>query len=70
MGGIGKGVTDTLLTWLEDEDDMKNGDSATFEPDDWSEVGTDRATTPQQVNLREFAQHDCCCLSKACIVAP
>lgn len=49
MGGGGKSVTDALLLWLEDEDEDKNGDDAIFEPDDWKTVGTDVATTPQQV---------------------
>lgn len=52
MGGSGKSVTDSLLLWLEDEDEDKNGDDATFEPDDWTAVGTNVGTTPQQVWLR------------------
>lgn len=51
MGASGKGVLDSLLTWLEDEDDDKNGDDATFEPDDWTTVGTNVATTPQQARF-------------------
>ncbi|CAM9424014.1 unnamed protein product, partial [Scytosiphon promiscuus] len=50
MGGGGKSVLDTLMLWLEDEDDDKNGDHATFEPDDWTTVGTNVTTTPQQEN--------------------
>lgn len=49
MAGTGRTVTSALKLWLEDEDEDKNGDTATFEPDDWTIVGTDRATTPQQV---------------------
>lgn len=41
-------VTNSLLMWLEDEDDDKNGNKATFEPDDWTLAGTDTNTTPQQ----------------------
>eukprot|EP00903_Cladosiphon_okamuranus_P011577 g10891.t1 len=50
LGASGKGVTESLLMWLEDEDEDKNGDNATFEPDHWTLVGTDKATTPQQAN--------------------
>ena len=48
MGGTGKTVMKCLLMWLEDEDDDKNKDKATFEPEDWTMVGTDIDTTPQQ----------------------
>ncbi|CAM9846570.1 unnamed protein product [Ascophyllum nodosum] len=50
MGGTGKTVMKCLLMWLEDEDDDKNKDKATFEPEDWTMVGTDIDTTPQQEN--------------------
>ncbi|CAM9822559.1 unnamed protein product [Pylaiella littoralis] len=50
MGGSGKNVTNSLLDWLEDEDDDKNGDDGTFDPDDWTTEGTNVATTPQQEN--------------------
>ncbi|CBN77616.1 conserved unknown protein [Ectocarpus siliculosus] len=50
MGGGGKSVREDLLLWLEDEDEDKNGDNATFEPDDWTTVGTKVASTPQQEN--------------------
>lgn len=52
MGGSGKNVTNSLLDWLEDEDDDKNGDDGTFDPDDWTTEGTNVATTPQQVFVR------------------
>lgn len=71
MGGSGKGVTESLLMWLEDEDEDKNGDNATFEPDDWTRVGTNRAATPQQVGVcllpglgwRPMSACCCCCSS-------
>ncbi|CAM9747425.1 unnamed protein product [Ectocarpus sp. 13 AM-2016] len=50
MGGGGKSVREDLLLWLEDEDEDKNGDNATFEPDDWTTAGTKVASTPQQEN--------------------
>lgn len=71
MGGSGKGVTESLLLWLEDEDEDKNGDNATFEPDDWTRVGTNKATTPQQVRLSvvSFSRLSAVCLSAADAVA-
>eukprot|EP00904_Undaria_pinnatifida_P008191 jgi/Undpi1/4501/HiC_scaffold_17.g07855.m1 len=50
MGGGGKTVTNSLLLWLEDEDEDKNKDEATFDPDEWTTVGTKVSTTPQQQN--------------------
>ena len=57
MGGGGKTVTNSLLLWLEDEDEDKNKDNATFDPDEWTTVGTKVSTTPQQVRLAQVA---CC----------
>ena len=51
MGGGGKTVTNSLLLWLEDEDEDKNKDEATFDPDEWTTVGTKVSTTPQQVRI-------------------
>lgn len=49
MGGAGRSVTRALLMWLEDEDDDKNKDNATFDPDEWTLAGTSLNETPQQV---------------------
>ena len=77
MAGNGKGVTKSLLLWLEDEDDDKNGDNATFEPNDWTRFGTNTATTPQQVSLPDYVVcgvpvsvsclfFACCCCCGCC----
>lgn len=55
MGGAGKAVCSSLLLWLEDEDEDKNGDNATFDPDEWTTVGTDVDVTPQQVHASSQA---------------
>lgn len=57
MGGGGNTVTNSLLLWLEDEDEDKNKNNATFNPDEWTTMGTKVSTTPQQVRLALLA---CC----------